>query len=96
MDPINSATIRGVVIESLPSGPGHLIRRELFAIVEPPVSFRTQLIHFAGSLNYIEDVWSEFLSEFESAIRRMYWYGVELQIGFDQYGGEYTYLGNEN
>lgn len=84
------------VIESLPNSLDELIPRQMFAIVEPPVSFRSQLIHFARSINYIEDCWHQFLTEFEALIARMCWYGVELHIHFDQHGGEYTYIWSPN
>lgn len=79
------------IIESLPDTPSELISRQMFAFVEPPVAFRTQLIHFARSINYIEDCWPQFLNEFEGLIGRMCWYYVRLHISFDQNGGEYAY-----
>jgi hypothetical protein len=78
------------IIESLPDIPSEFISRQMFAIVEPPLAFRSQLIHFARSINYIEECWAEFLRDFEALIARMCWYSVHLHISFDQSGGEYT------
>ncbi len=63
----------------------------MFAISDRSATFRTQLIHFAASHNYLEDRWHEWLDEFEQLLRQMCWIGAHVHVDFDQISKSFTF-----
>jgi hypothetical protein len=79
------------VISALPARDSYpYLSRGMFGL--PPldntsVTFRTQIIHFGGSINYLEfgDV-PEWLEKFENLLRKLFWYSAEAHIITDVIG----------
>ena len=80
-----------LAIGQLADSKGVLVPRGMFAVSNHSATFRTQLVHFAASHNYLEDRWHEWLDEFEQLLRRMCWLGVDVHVFFDQISKSFTY-----
>ena len=83
--------INRLAIEQLSSSKSVLVPRGMFAISDDSATFRTQLIHFAASHNYLEDQWHRWLEEFEQLLRHTCWIGVDVRVIFDQISQSFSY-----
>jgi len=43
-------------------------------------TFRSQIIHFAGSMKEAELQWKQWLEKFESLLRKLYWFSAKVHL----------------
>jgi hypothetical protein len=67
------------VINSLQSNDGSpRITRSMFSIPGAEVTFRSQIIHFAASYNFLDiEQWTQ---KFERLLRQLYWFSATVHI----------------
>lgn len=53
--------------------------------------YRRQIIHFGASLKQVESDWEEWLSKFESLLKRLYWQEAKLHLETELVGN-HTYI----
>jgi hypothetical protein len=80
------------VIETLPNKvewPAALVTRASFAVPMPDESapfYRYQMLHFGASINGLDAYWADWLSQFESLLRKLYWERAYVHMEAELYG----------
>jgi len=53
-------------------------------------TFRSQIIHFGGSMKEAEVQWRQWLEKFEALLRRLYWFSAKVHLRAEVIG-DYDY-----
>jgi hypothetical protein len=80
--PLNQAAIEA--LPEVADWKDSFVERGIFAVPMPSDTsvsfFRTQMIHFGMSRNYLVDYWDKWLLEFEVLLRNLYWYEAHIYL----------------
>lgn len=83
------------VMQELPSAEDWpLLSREMFAASPDGLdigSVHTDVIHFGSSYKAIEHEWNEWLAQFESLLRNMYWVSATVHLE-TELNGTHTFI----
>jgi hypothetical protein len=85
--PLNRA-----VIEALPDEiqwPSALVTRACFTVPMPHERapfYRYQMIHFGASIKALDEYWADWLTQFESLLRKLYWERAYVHMEAEQFG----------
>ncbi len=75
---------------SLPSAESWpILAREMFSVPQQTASditFHTEVMHFGASYQGIEYEWQQWLDQFESLLRKMYWVSASVHLETEDNG----------
>ena len=63
-----------------------LICREMFALPVIEDDIGAQLVHFGGCYRGVEYEWAQWLQQFETLLKKMYWVSATVQLETELYG----------